>query len=303
MKKYKKIVLVSGFILTAGTAAMAQKTAAAKVNDPADKPASGVAVFHYVAEKQRHYTVSNCVPGSDVELYTNPGGGSVAASAIADENGVAHFSVDAGTPVAFAINHNRINAKGIAGSGKVMPVNEPVLEIDNLDAVKIGDEVQLSWKAGVLVGDKWAFTIQKSEDNASFTDIATVDARNAKNLQGYAWTDKNADAKTVLFYRVEARSTDGNKAASASAAVKVTGKAVFTVQPTLFDNTVQVTVPADKLPATYTVTDITGRMRLTSGVINAVVQKVTLSNLGSGTYAMAVTNKDGKRSVQMIMKQ
>jgi hypothetical protein len=302
MKQYKKLLLISGLILTAGTAAMAQKTAA-KIADPTSKPAAGVAVFHYVAEKQRHYSVSNCIPGSDVELYTNPGGGSVAASAIADEKGEAHFMIDAETPVAFAINHSRINAQGIAGSGKVMPVTKPALEIDNLDAVKIGDEVQLSWKAGVLVGDKWAFTIQKSEDNNSFTDIATVDARSVKNLQGYNWTDKNADAKNVLFYRVEARSTGGNKAASASVAVKITGKAVFAVQPTLFDNTVQVTVPADKLPATYTVTDITGRMRLTNGVLNAVGQKVTLSNLSSGTYALSVTNKDGKSSVQLIMKK
>jgi hypothetical protein len=303
MKKYKKILLISGLILTTGSTAMAQKTAAAKINDPADKPASGITVFHYVAEKQRHYSVSNCIPGSDVELYTNPGGGSVAATAIADEKGEAHFLIDAETPVAFAINHSRVNAQGIAGSGKVMPVTEPALIIDNLDAVKIGDEVQLSWKAGVLVGDKWAFTIQKSEDNNSFTDIATVDARSAKNLQGYAWTDKNADAKSVLFYRVEARSTDGNKAASAAAAVKITGKPVFAVQPTLFDNTIQVTVQADKLPATYTITDITGRMRLTNGVINAVGQKVTLSNLSSGTYALSVTNKDGKSSVQLIMKK
>ncbi len=301
MKQYKKIMLIPVLIAVAGTAAMAQKASGVNIAAPADKPA--VAVFHYVAEKQRHYTVSNCVPGSDVELYTNPGGGSVAASAIADEKGEAHFLVDAATPVAFAINHNRINANGIAGSGKVMPVNEPVLEIDELDAVKIGDAVQLSWKAGVLISDKWAFVIQKSEDNSHFTDIATVDARSVKNLQGYAWTDKNADAGNVLFYRVEARSTDGNRVASSPAAVKLSGKAVFTVQPTLFDNTVQVTVPADKLPATYTVTDITGRIRLTSGVLNAVGQKVTLSNLSAGTYAMAVTNKDGKRSVQMIMKQ
>jgi hypothetical protein len=302
MKQYKKIMLISGFVLTATTAVVAQKTTAAKI-DPAEKPAQSVAVFHYVAEKQRHYTVSNCVPGSDVELYTDPGGGRVAASAIADAKGVAHFLIDAATPVAFAINHNRVSANGIAGSGKVMPVNEPALEIELVDAVKIGDEVQLGWKAGVLMGDKWAFVIQKSEDNTNFEDIATVDARSVKNLQGYAWTDKNAEAKTVLFYRVEARSNDGNRAASSSAAVKLSGKAVFTVQPTLFTNTVQVTVPADKLPATYTITDITGRLRLTGGVINAVGQKVTLSNLSSGTYAMSVTNKEGKHSVQLIMKQ
>jgi hypothetical protein len=301
MKQYKKLLLISGLMITAATGAKAQNTAA-KVKAAVADPTSGVAVFHYIAEKQRHYTVSNCVPGSDVDLYTNPSGGSVAATTIADKKGEAHFLIDAATPVAFAINHSRVNEQGIAGSGKVMPVKEPVLEIDNIDAVKIGDAVQLSWSAGVL-DDNWAFTIQKSEDNHIFTDVATVDARNVKNLAGYAWTDKNADAKSVLFYRVEARNTGGNKAASSAVAVKITGKQVFAVQPTMFSNTVQVTVPGNKLPATYSITDITGRIRLTSGVINAVGQKVTLSSLSPGTYTMSVTNKEGKNSVQLIFKQ
>jgi hypothetical protein len=296
MKQYKKLLLLSGLIIT-GSVAMAQQPEAAK----AKKADKGVAVFHYVADNQRHYVVSNCVPGSDVDLYSSPQGGSVTASTIADEKGEAHFIIGADVPVAFAINHSRVNERGIAGNGKVMPVKEPKLVIDNMDAVKISDDVQLTWSAGVL-GDNWTFTIQKSEDNTVFTDIATVEARQVKNMQGYAWTDKEAEAKSVLFYRVEARNTTGNKAASAAVAVKVTGKQVFAVQPTLFTNSVQVTVPGDKLPATYIITDIAGRSKLASGVINAVGQNIRL-NLLPGTYAIQVTNKLGTSSSQLIFKK
>jgi hypothetical protein len=74
------------------------------------------------------------------------------------------------------------------------------------------------------------------------------------------------------------------------------------VQPTLFTSSVQVTVPGDKLPATYTITDIAGRTKFATGVVNSVGQNIRL-NLAAGTYAIVVTNKLGKTSSQLIFKQ
>jgi hypothetical protein len=301
MKRYKKLLLLALPTVLCGTSAMAQEQAKTADCKKCTEAIPAVTVFHYIVAAERHYVVGNCVPGSDVFLYTTPSGGSVAAGAIADDKGEAHFIVGRNVPVAFAINHSRPNEQGIAGTGKVMPVKEAGLVIDNVDVTKINNEVQLNWTAGVTDGD-WAFTIQRSTDNILFTDIATVDARQVKTTQGYAWTDKDADAKSVLFYRVEARNTTGDKGASPAVAVKVSAKPVFAVQPTLFDNSVQVTVPADKLPATYTVTDITGRITITGGVINATGQNIRL-NLASGTYALRVTNKLGKSSVQLIVRK
>ncbi len=302
MKRYK-ITLFAMALLCSG-AGFAQER-----NQPTTKNCSncgavapGVSVFHYVTNNQRHYVVGNCVPNSDVELYNSPDGGTLVASTIANAKGEAHFYIDNELPVAFAINHNRVNELGVAGTGMVMPVDQPGVVIRNTDVSRTTDEVLLNWNATVATGD-WVFVIQKSEDNIHFTDAATVAARSAGTAAAYSWTDKQAaDQPAVVYYRVEARNHAGNKAATDAAAVKGNGKALFAVQPTVFESVVQLSIAADKLPASYIITDVLGRNKYATGVVNSPRQNIRLT-LPTGTYALSVTDNKARRSSQIIIRK
>ncbi len=261
--------------------------------------ANGVNVFHYVTNSQRHYVVSNCVPNSDVELYNSPDGGKLVASTVADAKGEAHFYINDDLPVAFAINHNRVNEFGVSGTGMVMPVDQPSVVIKDVDVAKTNDEVLLNWKGTVETKD-WVFVIQKSDDNIHFTDIASVDARTAGASLSYNWTDKMV-SNAAAFYRVEARNKVGNRAATDAEAISGTGKPQFAVQPTVFESVVQLTIAADKLPATYTITDVLGRTKYSTGVVNSPRQSIKLS-VPVGTYALSVTDNKARRSSQIIIR-
>jgi hypothetical protein len=303
MKQYKLSILA--VVLMASGSAFGQSGEAAKTKDCTTCPSKdkAVGVFHYVANNERHYVVSNCVPNSDVELYDRPDGGKLVASTIADAKGEAHFYVENDLPVAFAINHNRVNELGVAGSGMVMPVSQPGIIINNTEVVKTAEEVLLNWNAAVAATD-WYFVIQKSTDNEHFVDAATINARGTGSAVAYTWTEKPiADQQSqTIYYRVEARNKAGNKAATEAAPVQGSGKAFFTAQPTVFEGNLQIAISADRLPAVYTVTDMLGRTKYATGIINVSRQGIRL-NLPTGTYAISLVDNKARRSTQLIMRK
>jgi hypothetical protein len=304
MKQNKKIFLAAAALcLSLGAAAQQERKAVVaggcETCGGGDK--AGITVFSYIAAAQRHYVVYGSVPGSDVELYSAPSGGEIVAVVTADEKGEARFSISPETAVAFAINHNRVNDKGIAGNGHVTVLPPAAISLDNFEVNTVSYDAVLNWRAATLAGD-WVFVVQKSNDNINFTDVASVDARGGDGVQGYSYSCKKAEDIAVQYFRVEARERSGVKVTSDSKISKSSTKSFFTVQPSLFENSLQLTIARDKLPAGYVVTDAMGRTKYASGVVNNVRQSINLAVL-SGTYILRVTDRKGVSSSQMVIRK
>jgi hypothetical protein len=295
-------IAAAALVISSGAAAQQERKAAVAAEcQTCGKGQAGVTVFNYITAEQRHYVVNGCVPGSDVELYSTPSGGEVVAIATADEKGEAHFQVSPETAVFFALNHNRVNDKGIAGNGHIMILPPAAINLDNFEVTTVNFDVVLNWRAATVAGN-WAFAIQKSNDNINFTDIASVDAREGTALQGYSYNCKKAEDVAVQYFRVEAREKTGVKVTADAKISKSSTKAFFTVQPTLFDNSLQLTVAPDKLPASYVVTDAMGRTKYSSGVVNSMRQTINLTVL-RGTYILRVTDRKGVSASQMVIRK
>ncbi len=303
MKQNKKIVLAAAALcFSLGAAAQQERKAVvAKGCETCGGDKAGITVLNYIKAAQRHYVVYGCVPGSDAELYSAPSGGELVAAVIADEKGEAHFSVSPETAVSFAINHNRVNDKGIAGNGHVTILPPAAINLDDFDVNTVNFDAVLSWRAATVAGE-WVFVVQQSNDNISFTDVVTLDAREGDAMQGYSYNCKKAEDIAVQYFRVEAREKSGVKVTADAKASKSSTKSFFTVQPTLFENSLQVTVAPDKLPASYTVTDAMGRTKFSSGVLSNARQTINLSVL-PGTYILRVTGRKGLSASQMIIRK
>lgn len=304
MKNRISLFILSAALLGSATA-MAQSDKVAPVPpecaDCGLKASPVISVLHYAVDSRVHYTVGDCVPFSDVELYSTPSGGEVVAYAQADEKGKADFLVKSGTPVAFALNHNRVNAKGVAGKGQILVIPQISLELKSPDAVVMGNDITITWDASSFKGE-WHFTLQKSSDNIRYTPVYETDASNGRT-QGYTFRDKADASQPVVSYRILATDKQGNSVMTAEKTVKLTGlKTFFTASPTVFNNTVQVNVPGDKLPATYTLTDALGRTRFASGIISKPSQVISL-NLISGSYRLTVIDKNNNSGVQWLIRQ
>lgn len=301
MKNRISLFILSAGLLGSATAMAQSEKAVPGCADCGLKPSPVISVLHYSLDNRVHYTVGDCVPFSDVELYSTPAGGEVVAYATADEKGRADFLVKSGTPVAFALNHDRVNAKGVAGKGQILVIPAPSLELKSPDVAAIGSDITVTWDASALNGD-WRFTLQKSTGDNRFTSVYETEAASGRS-QGYTFREKGDASQPVIAYRVLATDKSGNTVMSAEKTVKLTGlKTFFTASPTVFTNTVQVSVPGDKLPATYTLTDAIGRTRFASGIISKPSQVINL-NLISGSYRLTVIDKNNNSGVQWLIRQ
>jgi hypothetical protein len=259
-----------------------------------------VNVLSYVIENQHFLSVRGCVPGSDVELYSSSSGGERVNVKAADEKGTASFSFRSKPRVAFALNHNRLNAAGVAGNGQIQTIGAPELVVREMKASSSGG-VRITWKAGVASKD-WTFVVQRSRDNRQFEDVGTV-APHLTNgtVTSYSLDDKEPGDAPYMYYRVRARHTSGEEIVCGNDLVKFGPKAFFTASPTVFNNSVQLVMDSDKLPATYTVTDMAGRTKYASGTVKSAKQSITLS-LQPGSYIISVMDRKGRASSQVLIR-
>lgn len=313
MKKYT-LLFACGFCASVGFAQTSYQDASREIEAARNKsngaPAAcatcdnqqppSVNVLSYVVGNQHFLSVKGCVPGSDVELYSASSGGRRVNIKTADEKGSASFSFGAKPAVAFALNHNRLNEAGVAGNGQVKTIGDPELVVKEVDASAAGG-VRISWKAGVANSD-WTFIVQRSSDNRQFEDVGTVAPRLTNGtVTSYSLDDKEPGDASYLYYRVRARHISGEEVDCGEDLVKFGPKAFFTASPTVFNNSVQLVMDKDKLPATYMVTDMAGRIKFASGTVSSAKQAINLS-LQPGSYIISVTDKKGKASSQLLIR-
>lgn len=302
--KINKKITISALLVCVFATGYAQKQKKAAISAECQTCAAhqaGITVLNYVTNQQKQYVVTGCVPGSDVELYATPSGGWVVATETADEKGAAHFSVSPETPVAFALNHNRVSANGVAGNGHIIQIPQPALNLDGFELSNFAGDVVLRWKASITAGD-WAFVVQRSNDNVTFTDVAKLTAKESAGELLYDYTCPKEQG-AAQYYRIEARDISGARVALEAISAKNKVKAQFQVQPTVFSNTLQITMPQDKLPATYVISDLAGRAKYVTGRINVSRQSIQVALAAAGTYVLQVTDNKGLSSSQMIIKK
>jgi hypothetical protein len=302
MKVNQKIMATALLVCAfAGSYAQRQKKSAIAAEClPCGTNHVGISVLNYVTDQQKQYVISGCVPGSDVELYSNPSGGQVVATEVADEKGTVTFKVAMDVPVAFVLNHNRVNANGVAGNGHVIQIPQPAVSLNNFELSSFAGDVVLRWKAAIAAGD-WVFVVQRSKDNVSFTDVDRLTGRESNGEVAYDFTaPKQAEAGS--FYRIEARDVSGARIATQALMAKNSENAQFEVQPTVFSNSVQITMPQHKLPATFVIADLAGRTQYVTGRISTGRQTIQVPIVATGTYILQITDVTGLRSSKKIIK-
>jgi len=259
-----------------------------------------VRVLSYKVDGNAGYFVSGCVPRSDVELYSTSSGGQVLARKAADDKGQANFSLSKGQQPAFALNHNRRNANGVSGNAQLFNIGTRDLVLGNLKLNAAGNEVRITWSAAALASD-WTFVLQRSRDNQRFEDVETVAPRGNAILGSYAVTQAPPAETPVAYYRVEARHSSGFSIATGSEPLKIAVPAFFQAVPTVFTSSVQMVIAPERLPAHYTVSDLSGHNQLYAGVLSSARQSLALK-LNAGYYLVTVTDKKGATSSQVIIK-
>lgn len=211
-------------------------------------PASQSCQWGYTYNVRLEYTVSfsgNNIPSS---LYTlqgtiNCGGTSIffdlpngaGSGSVISSNAYTSLT-NCSNPTISSFNCNlvqlEIDGPGIGPRSITCPIAAAPLPVrfSSFDAVAKQTQVSLKWSTAWEENNAY-FSIQRSENNVDFKDIATVQGNGTStNLNTYSYTDQTAYGKS-MFYRIKQVDNDGHSSYSDIRMVSFAGTGKVSLSP------------------------------------------------------------------------
>jgi len=146
------------------------------------------------------------------------------------------------------------------------------------------------------------FLIQHSLDGQNFTTIGTLPAKGSDVENAYTFTHSNPNLNATNYYRLSEIDLDGKTFYSAIRSVRFNNGQVVAVQigPNPVQNLLQVNVQVDDV--TVQLYDMSGRL-LKNMQLDRGFYQVSLQNFATGTYQVAIYQKQKLISTQLLLKQ
>jgi hypothetical protein len=164
----------------------------------------------------------------------------------------------------------------------------------------------LNW-ASVKEENFGHYTVQRSNDGFSYSDIAIVFGNNSASSAGnaYTYTDKSNQSK-VAYYRLNMVDKDGSSKYSSVKIIRNTDDkdASITTFPNPATNQLRVAIPNDwqNQQVTYSIYNINGSaIKNKVSVQASQTETFNISDLKAGTYFIKVTSS-GCLSVRQFVK-
>lgn len=303
----KKRISIFVFFLAMGTTLVAQQNAATEKNNNGcsgcSAAGSGIFAFKYITDDIINYKVTNCVPFSDIEMYSSPSGGAVVASATSDEKGETVISLSKKITAAFALNHNRVNEKGASGKGQIYSLAaNPVLDIENLVLnADNANSATVNWKANSF-GAIWDFNVQRSVNGKFFETVANISSENSGNMRSYTLKNEiSGSGGGTVYYRIEARNRNtGVVVQTAIKDINLPKPALFTA--TNYNNQIRIHFSdLVSYPATYSFTEAQG-IKVATGILKSNDQMIDISSYQTKVYILFISDSKNNTGSQLLLK-
>jgi hypothetical protein len=241
---------------------------------------TGTTLIHFTVDDQAYYLISNCNPGSNVELFSQKWGGKGLMTLLADSTGSARVKTDTSFKPAFALNRNRRNENGKIGNGTVGFTPEAEFSLDNMTMSLSGDNVQINWQGKACNDTLINYTVVKTKNGT--TDVLCTYTGN-KDGQYYSYVGEyDADAVySIQIFNITA-------GLRYQTPINVAGRTnEIQVFPTVVSNNVNIIVPAKNAVNEYRIIDMQGRVVM-SGALYTGKNNLSLKNLAPGNYLVSV---------------
>jgi hypothetical protein len=190
------------------------------------------------------------------------------------------------------------------------PASTLPIKLASFNATLNNKKVDVKWTT-VMEENVSHFTIERSFDGISFTDLATVFAYgNSNEARNYAYPDDISTVQSnVLFYRLRSNDNDGKTQYSDIRIIKLSNKNVNTIHivtyPNPAANQVNVTVPNhwQNKKVAFEIFSANGQVqKRTENNSSSQTESINISNLAPGIYIVQATC-NGETAQQKIIKQ
>lgn len=248
----------------------------------------------FEAEHVNYYQIEACIPYSDIEFYSNNGGGKMLKRATVDAMGFFSINTNEIRP-AFVLNVNRRNARGVIGSGIVRFFETKEFSINEISAKTVPGNTVLSFNAQTDPSVDIYFQVWKSKDGSNFSPVGILDGNKSGVVTSYKYTDNNGDAS---FYKIKVINKQKGDRYTSQLLASDEGEAK--VYPTASSNSIFIALDKQYANASYKIYSTDGRV-VASGTLENMVNTVSIGNLSAGSYLVSVQAAN-KRTVSHLQK-
>ncbi len=269
-------------------------------------PGSAVSVRLYMTAKELADMIATSGSGvtgvNDIAVYKNNDACGTAMASVAAGQTVTGRYVQSTYGHAIQFNVTSFSSFYFLSSASTLP-----FDLFSFTGKAQGDAAQLEWVVN-NEADVVSYTVQRSLDNTTFEDIATVDAKHLQSSNiTYNYTDFNAGKlASTVYYRIHSNENSGSRKFSDIisvnfASLMVTGVSVFP-NPVTEKTTVLINAIADET-ANLKIIDNTGRV-IKVIVVNLVKGKnsiqLDLTKFKTGIYFIDINGKAISEKVKLI---
>ncbi len=170
----------------------------------------------------------------------------------------------------------------------------------DLKAVQEQNAITLSWQT-LNENNTASFTVQRSGNAASFTDLATVPAQGGTGAHVYSYTD-NHPLSGTNYYRIRENAGNGSHSFSAIVKIEMEAPGSIGLYPNPARKLVTITGLRNDSPVQIRVRDMQGRLVLQKDFAAGSTIQLDLQTLAPGAYYIQV-NQDGKNSYLKLLKE
>lgn len=206
-------------------------------------------------------------------------------------------TVAAGTVITGTVTSNPVSAWGPFTLGSLNPNSTLPVSLLSFGAeVNECKTVMLSWRTAMEIS-LLQYELQLSTDASHFISIGSVAPKGNYSTYDYAYTPSS---KSILYFRLKMRSTDGTTEYSPIVDANITCKEHSAkVYPSVTSNLVTIE-PANESELQCNVYDQNGTLVMEKAVSGNT--QVSFSDLSNGLYSLMLTDNSGQKEFFKIIK-
>jgi hypothetical protein len=233
--------------------------------------------------------LTGVVTGTSVTLYTTTIN---ALYALVDASGYNNNITGAFTSLASAPTNTAFRGVALAPTAVALP-----LTLTSFNASFNGSAAQLTWKSVNEVSVK-GFSIERSIDGVTFTEIAFVNANNLAGENSYSYKD-NSITSGANYYRIKTVGKDGALKLSQVLVINNRAGIKASVFPNPVTSSLTVNHTSATLGAKLSVLTLEGKLIKSLSVQQGAVQtSVSVSELIKGNYLLIYENSGAKTTTK-----
>jgi hypothetical protein len=241
----------------------------------------------YQIEEFNYACFANFAPHTQLEYYSNPGGGKLLHTIATDATGYNQSLFPITATPSFTLN--RKSPENQNGTNLVYDIDKKDFVVKNIKTDILAQQFQITWEAQISNGADVDFQILKSVNNAPFEIIKTIHGSNGTSMINYEFKVQYATNDKYKIVIIQ----DNHEVRYSSSILKLENLSTrYRVYPTATNGILFIDQQTEE-PISFKIITLTGNV-IQYGNFNNRYNKIVINQAIAGPHQLIITNPYGQ---------